>query len=367
VAARDIRDLQIEDLLGRQQVETDLSSVRALLAGKRVLITGAGGSIGSEIARQVADFEPASLILLDNDETHLHDIHTTLLPVCPIEVVLADVRDRHRIEEACAATRPEIVFHAAALKHVPVLETHPREAVYTNVIGTANLVDAATSAGANRCVLISSDKAINPISVMGATKRLAEDIVRAAFGKGLLPCVVRFGNVLGSRGSVIPTFLRQIEAGGPVTVTDPEMTRYFMSVHESVQLVLQAAALSNGGEIFTLDMGEQVRIIDLARKVIRLAGRVPDRDVHISITGVRPGEKLAEELQESDVVSAPTSHPGISVSAPPPPNGAALRRRLAELERLIAAGLDDELSGHLRAVPSPQPAAVVVAEEVSLV
>jgi FlaA1/EpsC-like NDP-sugar epimerase len=365
VAARDIRDLRIEDLLGRQQVETDLSSVRALLTGKRVMITGAGGSIGSEIARQVADFEPASLILLDNDETHLHDIHTALWLSCPLEVVLADVRDRYRIAEACARSRPEIVFHAAALKHVPVLETHPREAAYTNVIGTANLVDAAVIAGAERCVLISSDKAINPVSVMGASKRFAEDIVRSTFETGMLPCVVRFGNVLGSRGSVIPTFLRQIAAGGPVTVTDPAMTRYFMSVQEAVQLVLQAAAISEGGEIFTLDMGEQVRIIDLARKVIRLAGRVPDRDVSIAITGVRPGEKLAEELHEPDVESMPTSHPGIQAAAPPAPDRAALRRRLAELERLVAAGLDDELILTLRAAPPLREERVVVVEGVS--
>jgi FlaA1/EpsC-like NDP-sugar epimerase len=365
VAARDIRDLRIEDLLGRQQVDTDLSSVRALLADRRVMITGAGGSIGSEIARQVADFEPASLILLDNDETHLHDINTALWLSCPIEVVLADVRDRYRIAEACAASRPEIVFHAAALKHVPVLETHPREAAYTNVIGTANLVDAAVTAGAERCVLISSDKAINPVSVMGASKRFAEEIVRSVLGTGMLPCVVRFGNVLGSRGSVIPTFLRQIEAGGPVTVTDPAMTRYFMSVQEAVQLVLQAAALSHGGEIFTLDMGEQVKIIDLARKVIRLAGRVPDRDVPIAITGVRPGEKLSEELHEPDVASTPTSHPGIQAASPPAPDRAALRRRLAELERLVAAGLDEELIQTLRAVPSPPLERVVVVESVS--
>jgi FlaA1/EpsC-like NDP-sugar epimerase len=365
VAARDIRDLRIEDLLGRQQVETDLTSVRALLTGRRVMITGAGGSIGSEIARQVADFEPASLILLDNDETHLHDVHTALWATCPIDVVLADVRDRHRLAEACTMTRPEIVFHAAALKHVPVLETHPREAAFTNVIGTANLVDAATAAGAERCVLISSDKAINPVSVMGASKRFAEEIVRSTFGIGLLPCVVRFGNVLGSRGSVIPTFLRQIEAGGPVTVTDPAMTRYFMSVQEAVQLVLQAAALSAGGEIFTLEMGEQVRIIDLARKVIRLAGRVPDRDISIAITGVRPGEKLSEELHEPDVESVPTSHPGIQVASPPPTDRVALRRRLAVLERLIAAGSDGDLIDCLRAVPSPTPARDAVVEGVS--
>jgi FlaA1/EpsC-like NDP-sugar epimerase len=363
VAARDIRDLRIEDLLGRQQVETDLESVRRLLTGRRVMITGAGGSIGSEIARQVAEFEPASLILLDNDETHLHDIQTALWLTCPIEVVLADIREGRRISEACDRYRPEIVFHAAALKHVPVLETHPREAAHTNVIGTANVVDAAAAAGAERCVLISSDKAINPASVMGASKRIAEEIVRSLSGGDLLPCVVRFGNVLGSRGSVIPTFLRQIEAGGPVTVTDPAMTRYFMSVQEAVQLVLQAAAMSRGGEIYTLEMGEQVRIIDLARKVIRLSGRVPDRDVPITITGIRPGEKLAEELFEPDVASSPTDHPGIRATQPPLPDPVSLRRRLAELDRLVADGRNEELIGALGAKPRVVPEEVVVVDE----
>jgi FlaA1/EpsC-like NDP-sugar epimerase len=359
VAARDIRDLKIEDLLGRQQVETDLGAVRALLSQRRVLITGAGGSIGSEITRQVAEFGPASLILLDNDETHLHDVETGLGLACPVEVALADVRDRRRVGEVFDMYRPEVIFHAAALKHVPVLETHPREAAYTNVIGTANVVDAAVAAGAERFVLISSDKAIHPVSVMGASKRVAEEIVRSSLGAGTLPCVVRFGNVLGSRGSVIPTFLRQIAAGGPVTVTDPAMTRYFMSVQEAVQLVLQAAALSEGGEVFTLDMGEQVNILDLARKVIRLAGRVPDRDVQIEITGVRPGEKLAEELNEPDVESVQTSHPEIRMARPRPPDRAGLRRRLSELEHLVADGRDDELVDAIRAVaPSPAKAFV---------
>jgi FlaA1/EpsC-like NDP-sugar epimerase len=363
VAARDIRDLRIEDLLGRQQVETDLESVRRLLVGRRVMITGAGGSIGSEIARQVAEFEPASLILLDNDETHLHDVQTALWLTCPIEVVLADVRERPRIVEACDRHRPEIVFHAAALKHVPVLETHPREAAHTNVIGTANVVDAAVASGTERCVLISSDKAINPVSVMGASKRIAEDVVRSFSGGAFLACVVRFGNVLGSRGSVIPTFLRQIEAGGPVTVTDPAMTRYFMSVQEAVQLVLQAAAMSQGGEIYTLEMGEQMRIIDLARKVIRLAGRVPDRDVPITITGIRPGEKLAEELYEPEVGSSPTDHPGIRASQPPLPDRDGLLHRLGELEGLVADGRDDELIEALGARRPPRTEPILVVPE----
>jgi FlaA1/EpsC-like NDP-sugar epimerase len=364
VAARDIRDLRIEDLLGRQQVEIDLTAVRTMLTGRRVLITGAGGSIGSEIARQVAEFDPASLILLDSDETHLHDVQTALWLRCPLEVVLGDVRDRRVMADTCAALRPQVVFHAAALKHVPVLEEYPREAAHTNVIGTANVVDAAVSSGAERCVLISSDKAINPVSVMGASKRLAEEIVQGGCRDGLLPCVVRFGNVLGSRGSVIPTFLRQIESGGPVTVTDPAMTRYFMSVEEAVRLVLQAAALSEGGEIFTLEMGEQVKIIDLARKVIRLAGRVPDRDIEIAITGIRPGEKLAEELYEADLESLPTSHPGIRASHPPVPDAVSLRRRLATLERLVTTGTNDELIHALGARPAirEEQAVVVVGE-----
>ena len=231
------------------------------------------------------------------------------------------------------------------------------------MIGTANVVDAAVASGTERCVLISSDKAINPVSVMGASKRIAEDIVRSFSGGAFLPCVVRFGNVLGSRGSVIPTFLRQIEAGGPVTVTDPAMTRYFMSVQEAVQLVLQAAALSQGGEIFTLEMGEQVRIIDLARKVIRLAGRVPDRDVPITITGIRPGEKLAEELYEPEVGSSPTDHPGIRAAQPPLPDRDGLLRRLGELERLVADGRDDELIEALGAKRRAEPEPVVTMSE----
>ncbi len=243
MSARDLRDLRIEDLLGRQQVETDLAAVRQLLRGKRVLITGAGGSIGSEIARQVRNFEPASLSLLDNDETHLHDLLVTLDASRTVSV-LADVRDRERMLDVFREHRPEVVFHAAAHKHVPILEDHPQEALLTNILGTANVVEAAAAFDTARFVLISTDKAVHPTSVMGGSKRMAEDIVRGLARPDTIRCAVRFGNVLGSRGSVVPTFLRQIAAGGPVTVTDPEMTRYFMSVEEAVQLVLQAGALA---------------------------------------------------------------------------------------------------------------------------
>jgi len=355
VGARDFRDLQIEDLLGRQQVTTDLAAVHAMLQGRRVLITGAGGSIGSEIARQVAACEPASLVLLDNDETHLHDVMTDLAERPEVRSLLVDIRDRLRIVQCFQELAPEVVFHAAALKHVPVLEAYPREAVLTNVLGTANVVDAAVVSGVDRFVLISTDKAVRPSSVMGGSKRFAEEIVRSVAGDDRVFCSVRFGNVLGSRGSVIPTFLRQIHGGGPVTVTDPSMMRYFMSVQEAVQLVLQAGALSSGGEVFTLEMGEQVNILDLARKLIRLSGRVPDRDVKIEIVGTRPGEKIAEDLHDDHERPESTTHPGVVVSHPPAPDRASLKRRLRELEVLASEGTVDELASAMTATPDLEP------------
>ena len=378
VSVRDIRDLRIEDLLGRQQVETDLEAVAAMLRGRRVLVTGAGGSIGSEIARQVASFGPASLVLLDHDETHLHDVvmsldefreelteATGLIDLAAaetrLETVLADIRDRERVFGVFVKYQPEIVFHAAAHKHVPVLEHHPAEALATNVLGTANLADAAVANGTERFVLISTDKAINPVSVMGTSKWLAEQVVRSLQNGHSVLCAVRFGNVLGSRGSVIPTFFRQIARGGPVTVTDPNMTRYFMSVQEAVQLVLQAAALSTGGEVFTLDMGEPVRILDVAERLIRLSGRIPGRDVPIAITGVRPGEKMAEDIVAPDEEQLPSGHPAIVVSRPPVPNRAVVHRALAELEYLSFEGTPAELASRMKAMaagsiedPAPQ-------------
>jgi len=350
VTAADIRELRIEDLLGRQQVETDLEAVAGFLRDRRVLITGAGGSIGSEIAHQVAAFGPSALILLDHDETHLHDTLTDLDPDVPAEYVLADIRDRARIFTLFARERPDVVFHAAAHKHVPILETHPHEALSTNMIGTANVADAAVAAGSRHFVLISTDKAIRPTSVMGASKRLAEHLVRTLDGKGCVFCAVRFGNVLGSRGSVVPTFLRQIARGGPITVTDPSMSRYFMSTQEAVQLVLQAAALSRGGEVFTLDMGEPINILDLARRLIRLAGRVPYRDIDITIVGPRPGEKLVEEVRDGEEEQMPSAHPSIAVSRPPLHDRATLRRALHELETLAVEGRMDELSARMKAL-----------------
>ncbi|MGH2572299.1 MAG: polysaccharide biosynthesis protein [Actinomycetota bacterium] len=350
ITVRDIRDVRIEDLLGRQQVETDLDAVAALVRGRRVMVLGAGGSIGTEIARQVAEFDPSSLVLLDHDETHLFEILSNLDGAAAIEGALVDIRDRDRVFGTFLRHRPEVVFHAAAHKHVPLLEQHPEEALQTNVIGTANVADAALAAGVERFVLISTDKAVRPTTVMGASKWFAEQVVRSLDDATCVFCAVRFGNVLGSRGSVIPTFFRQILKGGPVTVTDSAMARYFMSVDESVQLVLQAAALAEGGEVFTLEMGDPVNILGLAQKMIRLSGRVPDRDVPIRIVGIRPGEKLVEDVVDPDELPQPSSHPSIIVSRPAAPDRGALRRAIREMESLAGMSLGDELSGRMKAL-----------------
>jgi FlaA1/EpsC-like NDP-sugar epimerase len=291
---RDVRDLGIEDLLGRAQVQLDPEPVRELIRGRRVIVTGAGGSIGSVIARQVAALQPERVILLDHDETHLHDAAEGLQG--RFETVLADVRDPIVIDHVFARLRPDVVFHAAAHKHVPILERFACEAVRTNVLGTRNVVEASRRCNVTHFVAISTDKAADPTSVMGASKWLAEQVVLNRAPAGLRYCAVRFGNVLGSRGSVIPTFQRQIAAGGPVTVTDPRMTRWFMSTDEAVRLVLQAAALPDGHSVLALQMGEQVNVYELAERMIRLVGRQPGVDIEIAITGMRPGEKLAEEL-----------------------------------------------------------------------
>ena len=352
--ARDIRDLSVEDLLGRQQVQTDLDAVRAIIRGRRVLITGAGGSIGAEITRQVAALDASALLLLDHDETHLHDVVVGLTDGRRPEVLLADVRDRDRIASLFLEHRPDVVFHAAALKHLVLLEQSPAEALRTNIIGTANVADAAAAAGVERFVLISTDKAVRPSSVMGASKWLAEEITRSLEGSGCVFCAVRFGNVLGSRGSVIPTFLGQISRGGPITVTDPSMARYFMSVHEAVELVLQAAALSQGGEVFTLDMGEPVNIMDLARKLIRLSGRVPGKDVGIEVVGPRPGEKLVEDVVDPAERPVQSLHPSIVVSRPEPRDPASLRRALWEFEDLLRDGTTAELGERMKAIAATQ-------------
>jgi FlaA1/EpsC-like NDP-sugar epimerase len=334
VTVRDIRDLQIEDLLGRQQVEMDADVVGRMLGDRRILITGAGGSIGSEIVRQVLAFEPAHLLLLDHDETHLFDLMSELPVNVAADCALADVRDRDRVLAVFRAERPDVVFHAAAHKHVPLLESHPAEAFRTNVLGTANVVEAAVAFGAGRFVLISTDKAVRPASVMGSSKWFAEQIVRSLQGNDASLCAVRFGNVIGSRGSVTPTFIRQIAAGGPVTVTDPSMARYFMSLQEAVCLVLQAAAMARGGEVFTLEMGDPVNIMSLARRLIRLSGRVPGTDVEIQVVGPRPGEKMVEDLLDPEEHPGASGHVGIMLSRPSIPDRAGLQRALRELGSL---------------------------------
>ena len=313
-AIRQAREPSIEDLLGRTPVATDLEGVRLSLESHRVLVTGAGGSIGSEICRQVAGFAPAQLILLDHDETHLHDTASVLDGPC--HQALVDINDRETLLEVFERYRPDVVLHTAAYKHVPVLEDHPIEAARTNVFGTLNVIEASAAVGVTRFLLISSDKAVQPSSIMGASKRAAEQVLLNRAPQDGVYCAVRFGNVLGSRGSVIPTFARQIRSGGPVTVTDPRMTRFFMSVEEAVQLVLQASLLSEGRDIFMLEMGEPVSIMNLARRMIQLSGGRVDVDIPIKVVGIRPGEKLTEDLRESDEEVWETEHPSISRLVP---------------------------------------------------
>jgi len=337
--AAPIRDVTAEDLLGRKPVEIDREDCRDLLAGKTVLVTGAAGSIGSELCRQILPFGPRQLLLLDNNETGLHDLRFAISDFgfensqienrkSKIVPVIGDVTNQAKMRAVFETYRPQIVFHAAAYKHVPLMEAHPDEAVRVNVLGTKIVADLAAQYGAERFVLVSTDKAVNPCSIMGATKRLCEMLVMnqrisestdAPDGKSeignrkseILCTAVRFGNVLGSRGSVVPTFERQIEQGGPVTVTDREMTRYFMGVSEAGSLIIQAAALTAGGDIFMLEMGQCIRIDDLARRLIRLRGLRPEADIPIVYTGVRPGEKLQEELLHADEERCPTAHPHI--------------------------------------------------------
>ena len=311
----DIRDLTEADLLGRAEVEVDMASLRAYVENKRVLVTGAGGSIGSELCRQISALDPAELFMLDHDETNLHGVQLSIEGRALLDtpqLVVANIRDRERVQAVFAEVRPDVVFHTAALKHLTLLENHPEEAVKTNIWGTANLLDAALRNGIERFVNVSTDKAADPTSVLGATKLVAERLTAHAAKDSGLPFVsVRFGNVLGSRGSVLPTFRRQIETGGPVTVTDPEVTRYFMTIPEAVRLVLQAGAIGKPGEIMILDMGSPVKIADLALKLIAQSGK----RIEIAYTGLRPGEKMHEILVGRDEVGVTREHERITHTA----------------------------------------------------
>ena len=320
ISVNQLRKVEIDDLLRRAPVQTDFDGVSKTITGRRVLVTGGGGSIGSELCRQILRFQPAELILLGHGENSIFEVHAELAALAPqtkISPVIADIRFLERIAEVFEHYRPELVFHAAAHKHVPLMELNPVEAITNNILGTRNLLAAAAAIDVERFVMISTDKAVRPTSVMGVCKRVAELLVRQASladGKRRCYCAVRFGNVLGSRGSVVLTFKKQIAAGGPVTITHPDMKRFFMTIPEAVQLVLQASVLNQGGEVFVLDMGEPVRIYDLAQDLIRLSGLEVGRDIEIVSTGIRPGEKLFEELFLPDEHYERTEHEKIFIA-----------------------------------------------------
>lgn len=335
-----LREVQIEDLLGRSPVQLDPAPVDAYLSGKVVLITGGGGSIGSELCRQVAKRHPKRLVIVDIYENNAYDIQQELLyrygSKLDLKVEIASIRDRERVEQMFAAYRPDVVFHAAAHKHVPLMETSPQEAVRNNVFGTKNLVWAADRYGVKKFIQISTDKAVNPTNVMGATKRLCEMILQSMKGRSSTTfAAVRFGNVLGSNGSVVPLFQRQIRAGGPITITDKRIIRYFMTIPEAAQLVLQAGAMARQNELYVLDMGQPVKILDLAENMIRLSGYTPYRDIDIVETGLRPGEKLYEELLIRSRDIERTEHDLIFVERQPPITEEELKRKLALLDRAL--------------------------------
>lgn len=336
----DLKEVAIEDLLGREPVALDWTAIRLGLAGRHLLVTGGGGSIGSELCRQLARLGPASLSILDHSEYNLYRIEQELkgdFPDLVLHLVLGDVCEEEVCRRALARAKAEIVFHAAAYKHVPLLEGQVRSALRNNLLGTARMALASLEAGVSTFVLISTDKAVNPTSVMGASKRAAERLLAQLSGMGSTRLItVRFGNVLDSAGSVVPLFREQIARGGPVTVTHPDIERYFMTIPEACQLILQAAVIGQGGEIFALDMGEPVKIRYLAEQMIRLAGKIPGKDIAIVYTGLRPGEKLCEELFHHDERRLPTRHPKILECRPEPQALPEWRRLLAETERAVA-------------------------------
>lgn len=363
-ALRQIRPMSLEDLLQREPVQTDRQELHVLLEGKRVLVTGAGGSIGSELCRQIALYKPAMLVLFERYENGLHALDLELrskFPLVKIVPAVGDVTVPERVNEVLAQTKPELIFHAAAHKHVPLMEVNPKEAVRNNVLGTKTVAEAALAAGVERFVLISTDKAVNPTSVMGATKRVAEEFIQSLNRNGQTKfTVVRFGNVLGSNGSVVPLFAEQIRTGGPVTVTHPDIKRFFMTIPEAVQLVLQASVLGHGEDVFVLDMGEQIKVADLAKNMIVLSGLVPDQDIRIVYTGLRPGEKLFEELFEETEQVEPTAHPKIQRAVKHGTRSfAGIEQSIMGLEMVVSHGDDEALIRRLQeAVPSYQPIAV---------
>ena len=354
VSIKNIREVDIGDLLGREEIKTDLREISSYITNKIVLVTGGGGSIGSELCRQIANFNPKKLIIVDIYENNAYDIQNELLRKYKdlnLRTVIASVRDKDRIMELMNNEKPQVVFHAAAHKHVPLMEESPKEAIKNNVFGTLNLAQAADKAGVDKFVMISTDKAVNPTNIMGASKRMCEMIIQSINSVSQTEFVaVRFGNVLGSNGSVIPLFKKQIAEGGPVTVTHEDVIRYFMTIPEAVQLVIQAGAMANGGEVFILDMGEPVRIVDLAKDLIRLSGFEPNVDIPIVITGLRPGEKLFEELLLDEEGISDTKHDKIFIGKPTFTDYKLLLRSLESANRIIKIGTDEDIKNYVKTI-----------------
>lgn len=356
VTTQKIRNVNIEDLLGRDPVDLDIGEISSYLEGKAVLVTGGGGSIGSELCRQIASFHPRQLIILDNYENNAYDLQNELLYIHPnlsLTVVIANIREKQRLEIVFRKFKPDVVFHAAAHKHVPLMELNPTEAIKNNVFGTLNLAECADKFGVKKFVLISTDKAVNPTNIMGATKRMAEMIIQASSRYSSTEfTAVRFGNVLGSNGSVIPLFRKQIEKGGPVTVTHPKMTRFFMTIPEAAQLVIQAGAMAKGGEIFVLDMGQPVKIYELAKNLIRLSGYEPEVDIKIQFSGLRPGEKLFEELLLEEEGIQATKNNKIFIAKPVFTDLAMLKREIGVLNEVITNNADSVMDYMTNIVPT---------------
>lgn len=344
VTISQIRDVEIEDLLGRDPIELNIDEIAGYIKNKVILVTGGGGSIGSELCRQITRFNPKKLIILDIYENGAYELQMELnrkAPYIDKEVIIASIREKYRLEEIFERFRPQVVFHAAAHKHVPLMESNPKEAIKNNIIGTLNLAECADKYGVQKFVQISTDKAVNPTNIMGASKRVCEMIIQSIDKVSKTEFVaVRFGNVLGSNGSVIPLFKKQIASGGPVTVTHPEITRYFMTIPEAAQLVIQAGAMAKGGEIFILDMGKPVKMVDLARDLIKLSGFEPDKDIKIEFIGLRPGEKLYEELLMDEEGIQNTKHRKIFIGKPGEFEFSDVKARIGELHDKLEC--DDE-------------------------
>lgn len=363
-----IRAIQLEDLLSREPLKVDLKEISVYLLNKVVLVTGAGGSIGSELCRQVAKYKPKIIIVLGHGENSIYNIALELKDIyndkLTVEMVIADIRDRQKIFQVFKKYRPQVVFHAAAHKHVTLMELFPDEAVKTNIFGTRNVAEAADKTGTDMFVLVSTDKAVNPSCAMGATKRIAEHLIQQLNRISQTTfAAVRFGNVLGSNGSVVPIFERQIARGGPITVTHPEMKRYFMTIPEAAQLVIQAGAMATGGELFVLNMGDPVKITDLARCMIRLSGLNPDKDIEICYTGVRPGEKLMEELFTTEEWAKTTRHKRIFTATTSSVNYKSLE---AELYRLKDLGSKVTVNDIFYALLSINPNMIICKNEATL-